>query len=732
MSQTDGKDDCMTDDFAIFWHNDEHASALFYDLLARSERDAFDDDFLARLAAYREAAPESERADIFAAQYLLHHGDAENAVICGERAYERRPLNLEVWRVLAAGYKICGRELDSITMQGRAYGLYLGADMGGIDLDLSLTEENMNEALGQLSFAVGKCLNAPIITSRAYFMNPGLGFRFDVFIGEAIPITYPEDSMRFWSAVYIENAGLSDHSYMLSDARHDGWLSRYGHRDFFFDLQKACEIRGTTEIQLPEGREAIVPIAGTMPDQKLSVTTASTGTHDIYLGKWAFSFFRLNENTQLHTDESTPYAVGSPILLGHSPARRKVVLNILVDGLSGAIAHAHSATHLPNISKFFARGTVFTQHFSTSEHTLPSFPAIETGYYPHHTHLFNVNAGYELPLRMTTTAEQMKNLGYYCAIPMGSNQGISHGIMRGFDRLVVSSWIQNSVDGVDYVLRQLRAFDEVDQYLYLAVNDVHPYDGLGYKFDTNIETHLPLTDRFFSHTERKASVFLSSMKIYQEQYLERIRQVDQNIGLLLAYLEEHFDEDEYLVSIYSDHGVSIFNKVISDSLDIISPYATSATWMMRGAGVPENVVSDELTSIVDIYPTLAHLCDFAAARDIDGNLPAVFGGKERDAVYSSSQYPGQTFKLAVRTHEHALRLETRAPVDEDGTVDFAGARVGIYPREHELEEDYAVDSAELRAFFYPRARDFIRGIANNGEFWPAMRAARPQWFGGPA
>ena len=160
MSQTDGKDDCMTNDFTIFWRNDERASALFYDLLARSERDAFDDDFLARLAAYREAAPESERADIFAAQYLLHHGDAENAVICGERAYERRPLNLEVWRVLAAGYKICGRELDSITMQGRAYGLYLGADMGGIDLDLSLTEENMNEALGQLSFAVGKCLNA--------------------------------------------------------------------------------------------------------------------------------------------------------------------------------------------------------------------------------------------------------------------------------------------------------------------------------------------------------------------------------------------------------------------------------------------------------------------------------------------------------------------------------------------------------------------------------------------
>jgi len=63
----------MNDDFSIFWYNDEHAQGLFYDLLARSERDAYDDDFLAQLAAYREAAPASERADIFAAKYLLHH-----------------------------------------------------------------------------------------------------------------------------------------------------------------------------------------------------------------------------------------------------------------------------------------------------------------------------------------------------------------------------------------------------------------------------------------------------------------------------------------------------------------------------------------------------------------------------------------------------------------------------------------------------------------------------------
>ena len=130
--------------------------------------------------------------------------------------------------------------------------------------------------------------------------------------------------------------------------------------------------------------------------------------------------------------------------------------------------------------------------------------------------------------------------------------------------------------------------------------------------------------------------------------------------------------------------------------------------MMRGAGVPEGIVVHDLTSTVDIYPTLGHLCGFPVNDDIDGRLPAVFGGTARDAAYSMSMFPGQTYKLAVRNHEHVLRLETREVLDEDGTVDFTDARVGIYPR----------------------ARDFVREIANNGEFWPAMRAARPEWFGG--
>ncbi len=712
------------DDFSIFWRNDAHAQGLFCDLLARSEQDAYDDDFLMQLAAYRETAPTSERADIFAAKYLLHHGDAENAAVCAERAREKRPLNYEIWKILAVAYKALHREMDSIDMQGLAYGLYQAPKLA-----LSLTPSNLQEGLGRLTVALGHCPNAPTAESRAYVENGALCFRHDVFLGEELPLTMPAGSARFWSAVYTENAFLSDHSRLMEDLRHQESFIGYGHRDFLFDLQKATEVRGTAKIELPPGEEAILPIAGTVINQPLSVTTESLGTKNAYLGKWAFSFFRFSESAVLHASEDAPYAVGTPIRLGHSPQRRKLVLNLFVDGLSWAVARSYAATHLPNIMRFFSRGTIFDQHFSTSEYTLPAYPAIETGYYPHHTQIFNEKAGYELPLRMTTIAEQMKALGYYCAAPLASTHGISHGILRGFDRLIATGWTLNSVNAVDSAIRHLKAFDETDLFLFLFANDVHPYDALDFKFDTAVETHMALSERIFNQKAPAAAVRLPSLYIHQEQYLERIRQVDRNLGQLFSYLEQHFNEDEYLVNLYSDHGVSIFNNSTA-AVDVISENSTHAAWMMRGAGVPEGVVVHDLTSTVDIYPTLGHLCGFPVNDDIDGRLPAIFGGTARDAAYSMSMFPGQTYKLAVRNHGHVLRLETREVLDEDGTVDFTDARVGIYPRGHELDENYAEDSADLRKFFYPRARDFVREIANNGEFWPAMRAARPTWFGG--
>ena len=716
----------MNEDNRVFWHNNEQASALFYDLLARSEQDAYDDNFLMQLAAYREAAPTSERADIFAAKYLLHHGDAENAAVCAERAYRKRPVNREIWLLLAESYARLDRPVDALTMYGYAYGLYLSPE-----IPMELLMRGGKDGLDRLSVAAGIGTGAPMTQNRAFLAGADhvLEFQLDAFVGEYLPLTPPEGSARYWVAAYVDNAFLSDQSQLIEKMRHTDVFVDRMQRDYPFCLQRAQEVRGRVTIEVPEGAEVILPIAGTEPLQELTIASKSQPPASAYLGKWAFSQFRLTETTEITSASDAVYAVGTPIRLGHSPARRKLVLNILIDGLAWNIARTHFPDAMPNIAHFFARGTIFDQHFSTSECTYPSLPVIETGRYPIHTQVFNERNSHELPLDMMTLSECMTDLGYYAAAPMGAADPIYSGTLRGYDQLNTTGWKLLSAEAVDRTIMQLEAFDETDQFLHLHVADVHPWNAKGFKFHPAVETHLPLSERLFDTDEHIASVRLPKLKIYQEQFWQSLRRVDGNLAQLLTYIEEHYAEEEYLVSVYSDHGNSIFSAPVNGVMDVIAENSTRALWMMRGAGVPEGRIVDELTSSADLYPTLGALCGFPAADDIDGNLPAVFGGKERDAVYSMSMFPGQTYKLAVRTHDFALRLETQEKVDEDGTVNFADARVGIYPRTHELEEDCAVDSAELRAFFYPRARSIARAIANNGEFWPAMRAARPEWFG---
>ena len=562
------------------------------------------------------------------------------------------------------------------------------------------------------------CLDAPLTKRRAAVENNTLTFHPDVFVGEYLPVTVPDGSDRFWVGTYADGGFLSDRGYMIADVRAKDWFHDNICRDFPFDLQKAHEVKGTVQIEVPEGRAVILPLGGTAPLQELIVQTPSHDDQLAYLGKWSYSHLRLCETTTLICEDDAPFAVGAPILLGHSPARKKLVLNILLDALPWNVVRPHFAEWMPNIARFFARGTIFDEHFSTSEYTYPALPAIETGRYAHHTQLFCAESSHELAPEILTLAECMKDLGYHTAAPITSPDGVYNGTMRGYDRLITTTWQLPSLLGTSRAIHHIEAFGEADLFAFLHLSDVHPWDAMGLHFAAEVETRLPLAQRLFAWEKATASVRLPDFEIYKAQFRAGLSDADRNIGALLSYIERRYSDDEFIVSLYSDHGSSVFTpRPEGAEPDIIGENSTRAAWMMRGAGVPEGVVAQELTSIVDLYPTLAHLCGFPAASDIDGSLPAVFGGRERDAVYSFCMYPGQTYKLAMRTKTHALRLETRTPVERDGTADFAGAQVGIYPRGHELTEGRALDGRELRAFFYPRARDFVREFANNAEFF---------------
>ena len=697
----------MTDNLSVFWHNNARAHDLFQELLARAEEKAYDDDFLARLAAYREAAPDSERADIFAAQYLLANDDADAAIVCAERAYAARPVSHAVWQVLARACRARGRYADALVMQG-----YLSNYLN-VPIDLNLPAHVLTqEALDRLSIAMGKAGYAPIAVYRMnYAEDVGLFPSAMPFAFEFLPVS-PQLEPPYYVGVYTEQEVLGGGAWRLRTTRGAQGFAEHVGNDLSFDILRARRAPGSAHIAPEAGTGCVLPILGTAENvQELRVHTDTVDDRS-WLNEGTPNFFRLDESAELSSAQD--FIVGTPIVLGHAAHRRPLVLNILVDALPWEVLGSDFAAHMPQTAAFFRRGITFHQNFSTAEYTYPSLAAIETGMYAQHSGIFNDRIAVPLAEEVVTLSERMAALGYATANLMGDGNGIYNGVTRGYDRLIVTPYRLPAYEGVERTIRYLDGLGDADHFIFLHISDVHPWPNQNFSSTVSVQARLPLAERLEGRAETVPSPYLNPTALNQANFRQNVRNVDRALGTLFAYLEEHYAPEDYLVNLYSDHGVPIFSAAHC----IVDAHMTHTAWMMRGAGVPEGVDVHELTSTVDIYPTLGHLLGFPVDENVDGVLPKIFGGVGHEIVYSNSLYPTKPYVLAARSKEHTLCLETQGTVGMDGTVDLTGALPRIYPRAHEMEAGYAVDSSALRRFFYPRVREFLRGIGNNGETFP--------------
>lgn len=682
---------------------------LFASLLDRMERRQYDDDFLVELVAYQALCPASEKFDIFFARYALAHGNTGVALEYARAAEKKRPLNYLVWRLLAEVLTARRETTEALLYEGLCAAFY------GDPISTTLPRKDLAASLAMLSKMMGLGNYAPFMSRWMVMGEKGLTARKHTLIGDFLPVR-PGEKPVWWVGAYIEQEPLENKTWLVEQHTEDeGFLERCG-ADFVFDFQRAAREPGTLTVDEPE--PVAIPLAGLTAGQRIDVR-ADEAEDSAWLGKGTFSYFRFDGRAEVRSAE--PFVHGAPIVLRHSRNRRRVVLNILLDGLCWKEMIRQEYRYVPNLVRFFSQGIIFNDHFSVAEYTFPSLATIKTGMYPHHSHIFNERAAVELSPKYLTLSEQMKGLGYYCATLMGDGTGVFCGCDRGFDRMIVNPYALFTYVGVERVIRQLEAFDETDQYLFLHTTDTHPWSARTYQVPLAAQTRLALDDRLTGSATEKASVYLPATPLYQEANRRGIAQADRSLGVLFDYLTAHYDEDEYIVQVFSDHGVPIYDE----APDILSENQVGAALMMRGAGVPALGFVDELTSAVDLYPIMGHHAGFAVPNYVDGNLPAALGGQAREYVASASVYPGQTYKLALRTKTHEFRLESKEAVDEDGTVDLSHAALGLYTRGEARREE---TDASLWTYFLDIARELTSSFNDEGHHWPEMRAARPLWF----
>lgn len=647
------------------------------------------------------AAINNDQASYYCAESrrLLAAGDKEVALASARKAYKFNKYRRETWKVLAESLLANGCEEEAIF-----YGVLL-ANNGDQSIAHAYTPATFTASQRAREYSHLGMINVshcPLLADCLDEKGRPVGVYEKSCIGDFLPgELFSPAVYRYYVGVYNSEdfKDFTAGKIRRLDRFDEENYNKYHYDNIPFDIMRGKKVE---KIEADYGQKTVIlPLAGTATRQ---IAHLSDGQRQmkVLLGQYEFSLLRCQGRMEVSSRQDM--VAGEPILLEHQPHRHKLVLNILLDGLSWSAMAQWDFHHIPNLCRFFAKGLIFEEAFSPSEYTFTSLNSMAAGRYMHHLGVIDEAIYAPIDHDIKTISEQMKAQGYYCVNIAGDGRCVMPETMRGFDRLIIYPYLKNSACvGVRRTIDHLEAFSECDNYVFLHISDPHPY-GTTVAPAMPVQTKNPWYDIAFDIELDKPALRLESSTLYRKDNLYMIERMDAELGLLFDYLEKHYQDDEYVVNVFSDHGVSIY----TDEEYFFKDTQCHVAMMCRGAGIPQGTRSKELVNGIDLYAIMSKECGFGAdIATTDANLPAAMGGKERAIIYSQSIFPGQTYKLCMRTKVYECRLETKAVVSPDCVVDIDDFELAIYTRD---EEHRPVKEQTVRDYFLEQAADFLLGL----------------------
>jgi arylsulfatase A-like enzyme len=273
----------------------------------------------------------------------------------------------------------------------------------------------------------------------------------------------------------------------------------------------------------------------------------------------------------------------------------------------------------PAIDRVARMGTSFSNASASSPWTLPSHASLLSGLYPHRHRVRNHE--HKLPEDIETLTEILAGSSMQTAgIVSVELLGKKHGFERDFDSfLYVPEWRELSsgdrflanpgVEVTDRALKWLGRNADDPFFLFLHYYDAHsdyaprseyrerfvdPYEG---RADGSTGQLLEVRSGTLEYTAEDAA---HTKQLYEAE----IRELDDQLARIFAYLDESGLADSTLVVVTSDHGEEFlehgsvlhgrtyFDEVIRVPL------------ILRGPGIPAGQVVDVPVSLVDVTPTI--------------------------------------------------------------------------------------------------------------------------------
>ena len=196
-----------------------------------------------------------------------------------------------------------------------------------------------------------------------------------------------------------------------------------------------------------------------------------------------------------------------------------------------------------------------------------------------------------------------------------------------------------------------------------------------------------------------AALRKAQYQIYMRRYLQCVHSIDENMGRVLAYLEENGLSRDTLVVYTSDQGFFLGEHGLYDKRFMYEPAFRIPLLVRWPAEIDAGTVVNELVQNLDFAPTLLHAAGLDVPADMQGrSFLALALGQSlpewRDAVYYRYWMNRAHFNipahLGVRTMRHKLIYFYDSPIGPDGRTPARGARTNVrdpFWEFYDLEED---------------------------------------------
>lgn len=421
-----------------------------------------------------------------------------------------------------------------------------------------------------------------------------------------------------------------------------------------------------TEFEIPcEQADVLLPIA-VRDDHTYHGIISKDGQEQVIIKqpyRRHFNYYRIPSHTKVYSSGTSYY--GRPIPLRQEKDKKKLVLNLFVDGLAQCILDGKNFEKImPYTAKFFGKGTVCTRAYSASEWTYPSIANYVTGLDTTHHMMYHHTLDSALPKEYPLLAEYFHEKGYFTSKMDGNwRDAPAYGYTRGYDQFVYQNgglaFGANQIVGE--IIDHLEAFKETNQFFWTCIADLHDISD-GFDMPNSVQSKLNINS-CSADEMGETSVKQSYSENKCIAYVQMAHRIDMLLNVIYQYVENNYKDEDILVTLFADHGQGF---LIQPKGHFCSEGRARVAFMLRGGNV-EQQVCDEVISTCDYIQIMCKLANIQMKNiKIDGVLPKAFGGNGREYAIMESIHPGDPYYAAIYAKDCIFYFENSFPVQADG------------------------------------------------------------------